>query len=48
MYLRNLRAMNTEETIRAQPMDAVVLIGGCDFDFLRAIEMNRTAPRRRK
>ncbi len=30
MYLRNLMAMETEEMIRAQPMDAVVLIGGCD------------------
>ncbi|MFD1107714.1 IlvD/Edd family dehydratase [Pseudoroseomonas ludipueritiae] len=30
MYLRNLMAMDTEEMIRAQPMDAVVLIGGCD------------------
>ncbi|MEM9443235.1 MAG: dihydroxy-acid dehydratase, partial [Pseudomonadota bacterium] len=27
---RNLMAMDTEEMIRAQPMDAVVLIGGCD------------------
>ena len=30
MYLRNLMAMDTEEMIQAQPMDAVVLIGGCD------------------
>jgi len=30
MYLRNLMALETEEMIRAQPMDAVVLIGGCD------------------
>lgn len=30
MYLRNLMAMETEEMVRAQPMDAVVLIGGCD------------------
>lgn len=30
MYLRNLMAMDTEELIRAQPMDAVVLVGGCD------------------
>src|SRR5437868_8688455 len=27
---RNLMAMDTEEMIRAQPMDAVVLMGGCD------------------
>ena len=30
MFLRNLMAMDTEEMIRAQPMDAVVVIGGCD------------------
>ena len=30
MYLRNLMAIDTEEMIRAQPCDAVVLIGGCD------------------
>jgi dihydroxy-acid dehydratase len=28
MYLRNLMSMDTEEMLRAQPMDAVVLIGG--------------------
>ncbi|KAB5585079.1 dihydroxy-acid/6-phosphogluconate dehydratase [Coniochaeta sp. 2T2.1] len=30
MYLRNLMSMDTEEMILAQPVDAVVLIGGCD------------------
>ncbi len=30
MFLRNLQAMDTEEMCRAQPMDAVVMIGGCD------------------
>ena len=30
MMFRNLMAMDTEEMIKAQPMDAVVLIGGCD------------------
>jgi len=30
MKFRNLMAMDIEEMIRAQPMDAVVLIGGCD------------------
>jgi dihydroxy-acid dehydratase len=30
MYVRNLMSIDTEEMIRAQPMDAVVLIGGCD------------------
>src|SRR4029077_16456570 len=28
LYLRNLMAIDTEEMIRAQPMDAVVLMGG--------------------
>ncbi len=30
MLFRNLLAMETEEAIRAQPMDSVVLVGGCD------------------
>ena len=30
MLFRNLVAMETEEMIRAYPMDAVVLLGGCD------------------
>jgi dihydroxy-acid dehydratase len=30
LIFRNLMAIDTEEMIRAQPMDAVVLIGGCD------------------
>jgi len=30
MYLRNLMAMDTEEMLKALPVDAVVLIGGCD------------------
>lgn len=30
MMFRNLMAMETEEMISAQPMDGVVLIGGCD------------------
>ncbi|MDH4150490.1 MAG: dihydroxy-acid dehydratase [Betaproteobacteria bacterium] len=30
MYLRNLMAVDTEEMMRGQPVDAVVLIGGCD------------------
>ncbi len=30
MVYRNLMAMDTEEMVRAQPMDAVVMIGGCD------------------
>jgi dihydroxy-acid dehydratase len=30
MLFRNLMAMETEELIAAQPMDSVVLLGGCD------------------
>src|SRR5216683_2613362 len=30
LMFRNLMALDTEEMIRAQPMDAVVLVGGCD------------------
>src|SRR5258706_3563443 len=30
MYLRNLMSIDTEEMIRAQPMDAGVRMGGCD------------------
>ncbi|GFG08208.1 minichromosome loss protein 1 [Aspergillus udagawae] len=30
MFLRNLMSMDTEEMIRAQPLDACITIGGCD------------------
>ena len=30
MYYRNLAAIDTEEMLRAQPLDSVVLLGGCD------------------
>src|SRR6201993_2866710 len=30
LMFRNLMSVDTEEMIRAQPMDAVVLVGGCD------------------
>jgi dihydroxy-acid dehydratase len=30
LVYRNLMSLDTEEMIRAQPMDAVVLVGGCD------------------
>ncbi len=30
MKFRNLMSMDTEEMVRAQPMDSVVLMGGCD------------------
>ncbi len=30
MYLRNLMSIDTEEMMKAQPMDSCILIGGCD------------------
>jgi dihydroxy-acid dehydratase len=30
LKFRNLMSMDTEEMVRAQPMDAVILMGGCD------------------
>ncbi|HEX4169427.1 MAG TPA: dihydroxy-acid dehydratase [Bryobacteraceae bacterium] len=30
LFFRNLMSMDTEEMLRGQPMDGVVLIGGCD------------------
>src|ERR1700750_1147971 len=30
LKFRNLMSVDTEEMVRAQPMDAVVLMGGCD------------------
>src|SRR5712671_3708274 len=30
LKFRNLMSMDVEEMVRAQPMDAVVLVGGCD------------------
>ena len=47
MFLRNLMAIDTEEMIRAQPMDSVVLIGGCDktvpAQLMGAASANRPA-----
>src|ERR1700732_212610 len=47
LMFRNLMAMDTEEMIRAQPMDAVVLVGGCDktvpTQLMGAISANRPA-----
>jgi dihydroxy-acid dehydratase len=44
---RNLMAMDVEEMVRAQPMDAVVLMGGCDktvpAELMGAISANRPA-----
>ena len=47
MMWRNLLSLETEELIRAQPMDAVVLLGGCDKtvpgQMMGAISANRPA-----
>jgi dihydroxy-acid dehydratase len=47
LMFRNLMSIDTEEMIRAQPMDAVVLIGGCDktvpAQLMGAISANRPA-----
>jgi dihydroxy-acid dehydratase len=46
---RNLMAIDTEEMIRAQPMDAVVLMGGCDktvpAQLMGAVSADRPASR---
>ena len=41
MLLRNLMAMDTEEMIRAQPIDGVVLLGGCDKTLPAQIDGGR-------
>src|SRR4030088_887732 len=47
LMFRNLMAIDTEEMIRAQPMDAVVLVGGCDktvpAQLMGALSANRPA-----
>ncbi|MGE4220325.1 MAG: dihydroxy-acid dehydratase [Alphaproteobacteria bacterium] len=47
MLYRNLMAMDVEEMIAAQPMDAVVLLGGCDktvpAQLMGALSANRPA-----
>jgi dihydroxy-acid dehydratase len=47
LMFRNLMAMDVEEMIRAQPMDAVVLLGGCDktvpAQLMGALSANRPA-----
>src|SRR3979411_349252 len=48
MYLRNLMSIDTEEMVRAQPMDAVVVIGGCDKTLpaqgMAAVGAHKTHP----
>jgi dihydroxy-acid dehydratase len=34
MFLRNLMSMDTEEMIKAQPVDACIMIGGMSISFL--------------
>lgn len=41
MLYRNLMAMDTEEMISALPMDAAVLLGGCDKRFLLSLWLQR-------
>lgn len=47
MMYRNLMSMDTEEMISAQPMDAVVVVGGCDktvpAQLMGALSANRPA-----
>lgn len=47
LRFRNLMAMDTEEMVRAQPMDSVVLMGGCDktvpAQLMGAISADRPA-----
>jgi dihydroxy-acid dehydratase len=47
MLLRNLMAMDVEEMVRALPLDAVVLIGGCDktipAELMGAVSANMPA-----
>src|SRR6266571_4874079 len=45
LKFRNLMAMDTEEMVRAQPIDSVVLMGGCDktvpAQLMGAVSANR-------
>jgi dihydroxy-acid dehydratase len=47
LKFRNLMSMDTEEMIRAQPMDAVILMGGCDktvpAQLMGAVSANKPA-----
>src|SRR6201989_1013478 len=47
MYMRNLMSMDTGEVVRAQPMDPVVVIGGCDktlpAQVMGAVSANKPA-----
>ena len=52
MLLRNLMAMDVEEMIAALPLDAVVLIGGCDktipAELMGAISRRHAGDRRQR
>ncbi|MDI1343156.1 MAG: dihydroxy-acid dehydratase, partial [Pseudolabrys sp.] len=47
LKFRNLMSIDTEEMVRAQPMDSVVLMGGCDktlpAQLMGAVSANRPA-----
>src|SRR3984957_5756899 len=47
LKFRNLMSIDTEEMVRAQPMDAVVLMGGCDktvpAQLMGAVSANKPA-----
>ncbi len=47
LKFRNLMSMDTEEMVRAQPMDAVILMGGCDktvpAQLMGAVSANKPA-----
>ncbi len=47
LKFRNLMSMDTEEMVRAQPMDSVVLMGGCDktvpAQLMGAVSANKPA-----
>ena len=48
MVYRNLMAIAVEEMIRAQPMDSVVLLGGCDKTVPATLTGAISAGRRRR
>src|SRR3954447_26752590 len=48
LFLRNLMAIDVEEMVAASPIDAVVLLGGCDktipAHLMRALSPGKPAP----
>lgn len=41
MFLRNLMSMDTEEMIKAQPLDACIMIGGENFSLAYILDAGR-------